>query len=247
MGRTASTCCCWAEPPHVGAVAAALAFSGGCGYCAATGTNRREHLGRAGTAKGVHMNNSRQRVFAAAIVAAWGLAVTPAMADSMFLKFTGDPLIVGDSVDARHSGEIDVDSYSVGIEADTSWTKGGGASVGKPNPGEFRFTAAMNSSVPMIMRYITTGKAAPTAVLVVRHDGSSKEALEYLKLTFTGAFFTKLGHGGFAGSEYSRPLSDISMVYKTVKMEYTPRRKDGSAGPVVCTLWDIPAGTSGAC
>src|SRR6266404_7382573 len=120
----------------------------------------------------------RNGVCIAAIAVAGGLASATAIADEMFLKFSGD--IVGDSTDPQHLNEIVLLSYSLGVTAETSWTKGGGASVGKPNPGDFQFTAAMNRSVPTILKYITTGRAAPSATLTVRSDAvGNKPGFEY--------------------------------------------------------------------
>ena len=118
-----------------------------------------------------------------------GLACNLARADQMFLKFLPGPAgeILGDSTDAQHPGEIVVLSYSIGVEADTSWTKGSGASVGKPNPLDLQFTAAMNRSVPSILNYITTGSASPMAILTLRSDiPGNRAGFEYARSTFEG-------------------------------------------------------------
>jgi type VI secretion system secreted protein Hcp len=182
----------------------------------------------------------RNGVCVVAIALAGGSASATASADEMFLKFSGE--IVGDSTDPQHLNEIVLLSYSLGVTAETSWTKGGGASVGKPNPGDFQFTAAMNRSVPTILKYITTGKAAPSATLTVRSDGvGNKPGFEYAKYTFEGMFFTSVGQG-LTGE--GRAVSASSGVYKTLKVEqFAP----GTTTPVSCVLWDIPAGTAGNC
>jgi len=172
-----------------------------------------------------------------------GLASSSAIADEMFLKFIGgNDEILGDSTDTQHPGEIFLLSYSVGVEAESSWTKGGGASVGKPNPLEFNFTAAMNRSIPTILKYIATGKAAPQAILTVRSDISGNRiGFEYAKYTFEGLFFTNVGQG-LSGA--GRAVSAVSAVYKTVKVQqFAP----GIPNAVSCVLWDVPAGTADNC
>jgi type VI secretion system secreted protein Hcp len=176
-----------------------------------------------------------------AIVALVGaLATSSAIADEMFLAFDGE--IVGDSTDAQHPGEINLLSYSLGITAATSWTKGGGASVAKPDPGDFQFTMGFNRSLPTIVKYITTGKAARIATLTLRSDSvGSKPGFEYARYTFEGVFFTSVGEG-LAGP--GRAVSAVSFVYKTLKLEvFAP----GTSGPVSCVLWNIPEGGSGGC
>ncbi len=188
------------------------------------------------------------QAYLVAVAAAFGIASAPSAADDMFLRFNSE--IVGESTDAKHAGAIDVDSYGLGVKAISDWTKGGGASVGKPAPGEFRFTAAMNSSVPTILRYIATGRAADGATLTVRTaakgggNRNGRDGFEYLKLTFTGLYFTSLEHMLVDGG---RATSEVSAVYRSLRTEYTPLNPNGTAGSVVCTLWDIPAGTVNSC
>jgi type VI secretion system secreted protein Hcp len=184
----------------------------------------------------------KRAIVATAVVAT--LASPAAWADQMFLKITGGTgiVIVGSSTDPAHLNEIDLTSYTVGVTADSSWTKGGGASVGKPAPGELQVTMDVNRAVPPILQHITTGKAAPTAVLVVRSDSQGgKAGLEYAKYTFEGLFFTNVGEGlNGAG----RAVAAVSAVYKTFKLEtFAP----GSPAPVSCVFWDIPAGIATGC
>lgn len=173
-----------------------------------------------------------------------GLACNPARADQMFLKFlpgnAGE--IVGDSTDAQHPGEIVVLSYSIGVEADSSWTKGGGASVGKPNPLDLQFTAAMNRSVPSILKYITTGSPSPMAILTLRSDiPGNRAGFEYARYTFEDLYFTSVGQG-LTGP--GRAVSAVSAVYKTVQVQqFAP----GVPDAVSCVKWDIPVGTAVDC
>jgi type VI protein secretion system component Hcp len=180
------------------------------------------------------------RIRATIIVAALALASTGVRADDIFLKFSGD--IVGDSTDPQHPNEIVLVSYSLGVTADSSWTKGGGASVGKPVPGEFQYTATLNRSIPTILRYITSGRAAADATLTLRSDPVGNRAgFEYAKYTFEDVFFTNVGQG-LVGS--GRTASAVSFVYKTVRLQLFAV---GSPDPVSCVLWNIPAGISTSC
>ena len=182
-----------------------------------------------------------------AAMALIGAGSTQALADEMFLKFTGSANcgsgIPGDSTDAHHPNEIVVSSYSIGLEADSSWTKGGGASVGKPNPGPFKFTMASNLALPKLMKCIATGTPAALAELSVRADRQgSKPGFEYAKYTMTNVFLTSIDQAGTNGKE--PPLVAISMVYKTLKLQEFTK---GPPAATTCFTWDIPAGTAGDC
>ncbi|HVF64839.1 MAG TPA: type VI secretion system tube protein Hcp [Casimicrobiaceae bacterium] len=164
-------------------------------------------------------------------------AAAPAFADEVFLRLDGIP---GDSSDAQHPGEISVTSFSLGVEAETSWTKGGGASVGKPNPGELRFTALVDRSIAGMVIKITEGKAVASATLSVRPDAKGSRTADYLRYSFEGMFFTAVGQG-LSGT--GRAAMAIAAVYKTIKIEVI-----GADGRVAsCAYWDVSSGSTEGC
>src|SRR5437763_423801 len=71
---------------------------------------------------GENSMNVRNSVCIVAIAIA-GSSASIAAADEMFLKFTsGSDPILGDSADAQHPNEIVLLSYSLGVDAESSWT-----------------------------------------------------------------------------------------------------------------------------
>ena len=186
----------------------------------------------------------RHRIASAVAAFSVSLASTAAIADQMFMKFEGGcgGEILGDSTDPQHPNEVIISSYSVGVDADSSWTKGGGASVGKPNPGEFKFNMASNRALPRILNCITMGKSLVKVTLSVRTDDppGPKLGFEYLKYTLEGTFFTAVDQA----SATERGLVSVSMVYKTFKVQEFVQ---GAPNQTQCLLWDIPAGTAGTC
>ena len=65
----------------------------------------------------------------------------------------------GESIQKGKEKWIEIQGWDWEIEAETSWTKGGGASVGKPNPGKMNCEHYFDTSSTVIMGYICTGKA----------------------------------------------------------------------------------------
>ena len=173
-----------------------------------------------------------------------GLGSTTAVADEMFLKFVGggEGDIIGGSTDPQHLGELVLLSFDVQVDADSSWSRGGGASVGKPNPGKMNWEHSWDRSGPTILRYIATGTSAPSATLTVRSDPQGNKAgFEYAKYTFTNIFFTSIGQG-LNGP--GRAVSKGSFVYRTVRVEaFAP----SNPVPLSCALWDVVAGTVTDC
>jgi type VI secretion system secreted protein Hcp len=178
----------------------------------------------------------RNKIAALALGAVLSSAV---WADDAFLKLSD---IAGDSTDAQHPNEIALLSFSFGFEADSSWTRGGGVSVGKPNPGDLRVTAGMDRSLAGMVRKITEGKSSPTAVLSVRSSApGNRVGFEYIRYTFSGVFFVNVDQA-LAGN--GRAITGASMIYKTLMIEqFSPA--DGRR--VSCVFWDIPGGSVEDC
>jgi type VI protein secretion system component Hcp len=158
-----------------------------------------------------------------------------ARADEHYMRLSGStPSIVGESVASGYQNWIELSSVGWNVTADTSWTKGGGVSVGKPNPGDLTWTQAFDTSVPSMLHYIGTGKAVPLATVEYVKEGDAGR-VTYLQLAMTGLFFTELGFND--GTAFG------SAVYKTITMTRWPLAEDGTRGTPVQVSWDIPAGS----
>lgn len=155
-------------------------------------------------------------------------------ADNYYLRLTGGtPGIIGESTVKGYEHWIDIDSVSWSADADTTWTKGGGASVGKPNPGELRWTQSFDSSVPAMYSYITAGLAVPNAVVEYTRTNGGGETT-YLQLNMGGLFFTEIA---FDGNTVS-----AAGVFKTISVTYWPEDTKGGRDKPIGFSWDIPAG-----
>ncbi len=148
----------------------------------------------------------------------------------------------GESIQKGKEKWIEIQGWDWEIEAETSWTKGGGASVGKPNPGKMNWEHYFDTSSTVIMGYICTGKAFPKVELQMMKSTGSGIPQPYFTMTMEGAFITKIQN---AGTEEGNVMQKVEMVFKTVKIEYRPQdNKTGKLGAAKTYAWDIPAGTA---
>jgi type VI secretion system Hcp family effector len=144
----------------------------------------------------------------------------------------------GESTQKGKEKWIDVRGWSWSVDAQSSWTKGGGASVGKPNPGKLVIEQLFNTASPTMLGYICTGKAFPKAELQMTRTSGRGTPATFLTMTLEGLFIT---HVTTASTEDGQVVQKIEMVYKTVKIEYKPQ-KSGTTAPLF--TWNIPAGTA---
>ena len=148
----------------------------------------------------------------------------------------------GESIQKGKEKWVEIKSWNWDVEAETSWTKGGGASVGKPNPGKINFEHHFDTSSIVILGYICTGKAFPKVELQMMKTTGRGTPETYFTMTMEGVFITKVSN---SGTEEGIILQKVEMAFKTVKIEYKPQdNKTGLLTAVKTYTWDIPAGTA---
>ena len=97
-----------------------------------------------------------------------------------FLKLDG---IKGESADAKHKGEIDIESFSWGLTQTAVSATGGGGGAGKVHISDIAVTKKTDASSPLLMLNCANGAHIKEATFVVRKAGG--EQLEYLKIKLT--------------------------------------------------------------
>ena len=160
------------------------------------------------------------------------------MAVNAFLSFFDKA--EGESIQKGKEKWIEITGWDWEVEADTSWVRGGGASVGKPTPGTLNFEHFYDMASHILLGYICNGKAFPKAEVQVMKTTGAGIPQTYFTMTMEGCFITKVSMGA---SEDGIVSQQVEMVFKTVKIEYKPQNpKDGTLGSVRTFSWDIPAG-----
>lgn len=148
----------------------------------------------------------------------------------------------GESIQKGKEKWVEITGWDWEVEAESSWTKGGGASVGKPNPGKLNFEHLFDTSSPVILGYICSGKAFPKLELQMTKTTGKGTPETYFKMTMEGVFITKVSN---AGTGEGIVMQKVEMVFKTVKIEYKYQdNKTGALSAAKIYNWDIPAGTA---
>jgi type VI secretion system secreted protein Hcp len=150
-----------------------------------------------------------------------------------FLKLEG---IEGESQDAKHKGEIQLDAFSWG--AVNPLDPGTGQSVGKVRVHLAQFRARESKASPKLALFCVTHERIKTATLVCRRAG--KEQQEFLKYTFSPAAVASYDVEGDAKSDVV-PVDKFSLSFHKIEIEYRPQNPDGTLGPPVKMAYDIPA------
>jgi type VI secretion system secreted protein Hcp len=144
----------------------------------------------------------------------------------------------GECIQASYPNWIELQAWDWDIEADTSWTKGGGASVGKPNPGKFNFEHYWDKSSAVILGYICTGSAFTDIQLVMFKGTGASSTKPFFDATMSDAFITKVTQ---SAAEDGNLLQKVELVFKKIEIKYWTQ-KGGTLAPSTHFEWDIPAG-----
>lgn len=160
------------------------------------------------------------------------------MAVDMFIKITDVP---GESVDAKHKGEIDVLAWSWGMSQSGTTHMGGGSGAGKVNVNDLSLTKYIDKASPKLQLFCCNGKHIKEALLVVRKAG--EKPLEYIKITMSDCIVTSVSFGGSGGED--RLTENVTLNFATVKFEYTPQKTDGSGDTAIPYTWKISQNVAG--
>lgn len=148
----------------------------------------------------------------------------------------------GESIQRGKEKWVEIQGWDWEVEAETSWTKGAGASVGKPNPGKMNFEHHFDTSSTVILGYICTGKAFPKVELQLTKPTAKGTPQTYFTMTMEGVFITRVSN---SGTEEGNVLQKIELVFQTVRIEYKSQdNKTGALKAAAIYTWDIPAGTA---
>jgi type VI secretion system secreted protein Hcp len=142
-----------------------------------------------------------------------------------FIKFDG---IKGESADAKHKDEIDVESWSWGEMRTGGAAAGGGAGAGKVAMQDFHFVMRLNRASPSLMKACATGQHIKMATLTARKAG--KEQHEYLTFKFHDVLVSSFQTGGSEHSDVV-PIDQVSFNFAKIEIEYKEQKPDGSLVP----------------
>ena len=143
----------------------------------------------------------------------------------MFLLVKGAKhgLIKGESQDQQHKGEIEVLSWSWGMQGRASL--GGGAATGKAIVNDLKIVKKIDSASTALMLALRTNEPIQKAVLTLRKAG--KSPLEYMKVTIEQGRVMSLTIDGGDTNGGPEAVERVSFSFNKIEVEYVPQGKDG--------------------
>src|SRR5215831_6948076 len=128
-----------------------------------------------------------------------------------FLKVDG---IDGESQDAKHKGDIQVESFSFGATQTGTHSAGGGGGAGKVAMQDFHFTQKVNKSSPKLALACATGTHIKKAILTARKAGGKQQ--DFYTVTFTDLLVSSYQISG-SGHGDTVPIDQISLNFAKIE------------------------------
>lgn len=139
-----------------------------------------------------------------------------------FIKFDG---IKGESGDAKHKDEIDVESWSWGETHVGAARPSGGAGAGRVSMQDFLFVMSLNKASPSLMKACATGQHIKMATLYGRKAG--KDQQDYLTFKFHDVLVSSYQTGGSEQGDVV-PTDQVSFNFAKIEVDYKQQKPDGS-------------------
>jgi len=155
------------------------------------------------------------------------------MAVDYFLKIDG---VDGESFDSKHKSEIELASFSWGVNQSGIPSHGGGGGAGKVEFQDFHFTARTSKASPKLFLACASGQHVRSALLTCRRAGGDQ--VEFLKYKLSDVLVSSFQ---IAGSEASEVFDQVSLNFSKVEMEFVPIARTGKAEGPARAGWDLKA------
>lgn len=147
-----------------------------------------------------------------------------------YLKFDG---IAGESTDAGHRDQINLESWSWGA---TQAGTGGGGGSGKVSVHDFNFGKNVDKASPKLMEFLTTGKHIKEATLELCRPSEDGRSQCYLTIKLSDVLVSGYQIGG---SGETVPTDQFSLNFAKIEFEYKPQKQDGTLDAPVKAAYDV--------
>jgi type VI secretion system secreted protein Hcp len=159
------------------------------------------------------------------------------MASDIFAKI-GD--IKGESTDDKHKDQIEVLSFSWGVNNSGSIAGGAGGGAGKATFHDIVFTHGIDKASPSLLRACAVGEHIKEATITHRKAG--KGPVDFLVIKMTDVIVTSVGQSDASGGPSAE---NVGLAFAKVDFAYSPQKPDGTLDAAIHFKFDLKANKEG--
>jgi type VI secretion system secreted protein Hcp len=153
-------------------------------------------------------------------------------AEDYFLKITG---LQGESRDATHKDEIEIDSWGWGLSKPAATGPG---AVGRATFQEFSILKKVDRSSPALAQACVKGEHFQEAVLSARRAEGPNFSIDFLVIRLSDITISSYEE---AGASQSAPMDSIEIAFSKIEYSYNSQKADGTLDAPVKWSWDLKA------
>lgn len=158
---------------------------------------------------------------------------------NVFLKIPG---VEGESQNARHKGEIEIESFSWGGSHTGTPESGTGLSGGKAEVTDLVLTKTQDRSSPKILEHCCIGKPISGGPVILTADRAGDPPVDYLVMKLHNATISSYQLHSRGGD---LPGESFSISYTKVEWAYKPLDKKGNPQGAIRASYDLEKAQSG--
>jgi type VI secretion system secreted protein Hcp len=151
-----------------------------------------------------------------------------------FLRIEG---IAGESTDAKHKGEIEVESFSWGVTQSAAPAPGGGGGAGRASFEDLNVVTPFSRASPRLMQACAAGEHLRSAVLTGRRSGG-KAQFAFMTLTLSDVLVSAY-RSSAASADRVVPGDEFSLAYAKLQIEHVAQAPTGAAGDATVAGFDV--------
>lgn len=155
------------------------------------------------------------------------------MAIEYFLKLDGIP---GESLATKHTGEIELHSWSWGASNPVHMA-GSGMSAGKVSFADISISKPVDKSSAKLLELCCTGKHVTKGIISCAKSTGDKSPGDYLTIKMEEIAITSYQGGGSSGE--ATGAESISMAFVKCEYDYKIQGKDGTLTAAGSVSWDM--------
>jgi type VI secretion system secreted protein Hcp len=145
----------------------------------------------------------------------------------IYLKLT-NPDVTGEATDADHKGEIEVVSWSWGLQSSRDVATGMAAAKFKLT--ELRIVKRIDRSSPALMNLVKNNKVAASATLTMRKAGGTQLPFFKVELKKVRVTSINLESTNSVGDPSTDMIERVELGFEHVTVTYTPQSDTGAKG-----------------
>jgi type VI secretion system secreted protein Hcp len=155
------------------------------------------------------------------------------MAIEYFLKLDG---ITGEAAASKHSGEIEIYSWSWGASNPAN-IHGTGMSSGKVSFSDMSISKPTDKASAKLLELTCTGKHIATGTLSCAKSTGDKNPVDFLTIKLEEIAITSVQHGGSSGNDIGS--ESVSLAFGKFELDYKVQGKDGTQVAAGTVKYDL--------